>query len=241
MKKMIAIALLLVSGTASAFDSATCVLEKKAYESHDHDNEHYKLIYSEVVSRKSAVHREKATLADAAHPVIYQVDINGNQMEGMLMVKVDQPGPVEYGSSTIDKPLVIKLEDYYNGGKNEYELRCQVISGTSNVVADRGTIGFKADSVYSLEEQAAITKAVNKACPALLPERLAYVSEEMTIVEKRRVDQNMFDSFFTSTFSFSTQEGEGVMGTLVVKSDRSYNGEFDGIEVSVDPARVCSW
>lgn len=110
-----------------------------------------------------------------------------------------------------------------------------------NAYAGRSKLTFKADSPYLASEQQAIETAIRTNCPELLEGRRALVQEEETQVEARRVDQNMFDHFYVSSFSFQTTEGPGIFGTLTLRSDRPYAGELGGFELSVEPTEVCSW
>jgi hypothetical protein len=115
-----------------------------------------------------------------------------------------------------------------------------VAAGMAAAEAARGRVSFQHNTPYSSEEQAVIERAVRHLCPSLLAELRSQVAETKTAVERHRIDQYYMEYFFTSYFSFATQEGPKISGTLVLKSDRTSTSELSGFELTVDPNWLCT-
>lgn len=104
----------------------------------------------------------------------------------------------------------------------------------------KGRVSFQQHTPYSWQERALIERTVRQLCPALLADPGSQVVETETAVNKSRIDQNYYDYFFTSRFSFATQEAPRITGTMVLKGERTSTSELSGIGLTVDPSWVCA-
>ena len=111
---------------ASEALNARCTLLEKSYVTNDYQN--YTLVSEQVVSEKTSPlgATDYQVLEDWVSPVGFRAEFNSyhGTLNGSLWIRIDQPGPVDRSKVALDTPLVLQIEEPFNGGKSVYELTC---------------------------------------------------------------------------------------------------------------------
>lgn len=100
-------------------------------------------------------------------------------------------------------------------------------------------ISLKPGSPYSAKDNEVLASTIGKLCPELIEYR-ALLEEQETSVSMVRVDQNIFDKHYHTTFSYTTNEGSRVSGHLQITAVRGYSDEILGsIEIKLADPEFC--
>ncbi len=103
-------------------------------------------------------------------------------------------------------------------------------------------VQFAPRTPYTTEQKALLTKTLQKVCPKLFDiDHQANFQEVSTIVEKSKVDQNMFDTVYTTVFEYETNEAGRFSGFVTLAGNKPYNENvIHSFEMVADTEGACN-
>lgn len=124
--KFLAALVLALPLTSFAGNFAACDLFAYNYSSTDWTN--YTLVSTERISSTwKPLTNSDEVLSDRVYPVSYSVKFSlDGTISGSLSLKIDQPGPSDFGTVSVNDYLKLEVDDTFNGGKTIYKLQCEV-------------------------------------------------------------------------------------------------------------------
>lgn len=100
---------------------------------------------------------------------------------------------------------------------------------------------FKESTPYSSEDQKRIEVALRELCPDLFDvSHRADFQEVHSESRTEKIDQMMFETFYSTIFGYETDEGSRFNGTVTLTAYSSYTKHVLEVTVVDDSANLCT-